>query len=268
MTSRDWLGASIELRQASTPKTAPVRATGSRPGAFRRSFIVTLNPTWQACPACLSLRYNGEEQDSNGVVDSWFACRPRRRIQAISDSVELYARIENLFDEEYQQILGLWNAWAVRLSWCTADLLGIHHEASRSNFRSSCSHFLVGRDGVCVRDTAANVVSLDYCADQYVLKLLLPRARILALSPDAEELDFSYMRDAAASGIHAKSDPVAENVLMHRSLTWSYPFLRRRPACGQLLLESAGVPVLQVPFANKLDDIRECDPIPCRRVWA
>ena len=53
----------------------------------------------------LSLRYNGEEQDPNGVVGSWSRVDLAGEFK-LSDSVELYARIENLFDEEYQQILG------------------------------------------------------------------------------------------------------------------------------------------------------------------
>ena len=39
------------------------------------------------------------------------------------------------------------------------------------------------------------IVSLDYCSDQYVLKLADPD-QILAVSPDAEA-SFSFMRDAA-----------------------------------------------------------------------
>ena len=53
------------------------------------------------------------------------------------------------------------------------------------------------------------IVSLDYCADQYVLRLA-DRERILALSPDAGA-SFSYLRDAAA-GI-PRVRPVAEEVL-------------------------------------------------------
>ena len=94
------------------------------------------------------------------------------------------------------------------------------------------------------------VVSLDYCADQYVLKLL-PRSRILAVSPDAEK-KFSYMRDAA-HGLPTVR-PVAEDVLMLE------PDLVIRSYGGGpravTFFENAGVPVLQVPFANNVDDIR------------
>ena len=53
----------------------------------------------------LSLRYNGEEQDPNGVVDSWFRVDLAGEF-VLSESVEIYARIENLLDEDYQQVLG------------------------------------------------------------------------------------------------------------------------------------------------------------------
>ncbi len=60
------------------------------------------------------IRHNGEEQDPNGLVDSWTRIDVSGRY-ALSDTVEIYARIENLFDEEYQQILG----------YGTPDLSGI-----------------------------------------------------------------------------------------------------------------------------------------------
>lgn len=53
----------------------------------------------------LLIRYNGEEQDPNGVVASWTRVDLSGRYQ-LSDKVELYGRVENLLDEHYQQILG------------------------------------------------------------------------------------------------------------------------------------------------------------------
>lgn len=94
------------------------------------------------------------------------------------------------------------------------------------------------------------VVSLDYCADQYVLKLLPPE-RILAVSPDADK-HFSYMREQAA-GLDTVR-PLAEDVLSLR------PDLVVRSYGGgprvRSLLESADVDVLQLPYANSLADIR------------
>ncbi len=56
------------------------------------------------------------------------------------------------------------------------------------------------------------IVSLDYCADQYVLRFA-DRERILAVSPDAGR-DFSYMRDQAAGLPSVR--PVVEDVLVLR----------------------------------------------------
>jgi vitamin B12 transporter len=53
----------------------------------------------------VQIKYNGKEQDPNGVVDSWSRVDIASRY-VISDNVEIYARIENLFDEQYQQIVG------------------------------------------------------------------------------------------------------------------------------------------------------------------
>ncbi len=99
-------------------------------------------------------------------------------------------------------------------------------------------------------DSPSRVVSLDYCADQFVLKLL-PREKILALSKDAER-DFSYMRESA-KGI-PQVRPIAENVLALQ------PDLIVRSYGGgaQALrfFERVGVPVVQLPYANTVDDIR------------
>jgi len=51
------------------------------------------------------VRYNGEEQDSNGVVDDWVRVDLNAAYE-VNENIEFYGRIENLFDEDYQQILG------------------------------------------------------------------------------------------------------------------------------------------------------------------
>lgn len=52
------------------------------------------------------VRYNGDEANTDGTtLDGWTRVDLTGRY-AINDSVELYGRIENLFDEDYQQILG------------------------------------------------------------------------------------------------------------------------------------------------------------------
>lgn len=95
------------------------------------------------------------------------------------------------------------------------------------------------------------IVSLDYCADQYVLALA-DEDNIVALSPDAEK-KFSYFRDKAA-GI-AKVRPSAENVLALK------PDLVVRSYGGgpdaTRFYETAGVAVLQVGWSNSFADIRQ-----------
>jgi iron complex transport system substrate-binding protein len=94
------------------------------------------------------------------------------------------------------------------------------------------------------------IVSLDYCADQYVLKFADPD-RIRAVSPDADQA-FSYMA-AAAEGIPSVR-PIAEDVLLLR------PDLVVRAYGGGAaisgLFDAAGIPVLQIGFANSVEDIK------------
>ncbi|WP_236547735.1 ABC transporter substrate-binding protein [Sphingomonas sp. AX6] len=95
------------------------------------------------------------------------------------------------------------------------------------------------------------IVSLDYCADQYVLKLV-GRDRIAAVSPDADR-DFSYMR-AAAVGLPSVR-PRAEDVLVLK------PDLVIRSYGGgadaAAMFARAGVPVLQIGYANDLTAVRQ-----------
>ena len=69
-------------------------------GDLRFSF----NPDGRA-GGTLLVKYNGEEQDPNGIVPSWTRVDLAGRY-TMNDTMELYARIENLFDEQYQQIIG------------------------------------------------------------------------------------------------------------------------------------------------------------------
>lgn len=90
------------------------------------------------------------------------------------------------------------------------------------------------------------IVSLDYCADQYVLKLA-DREQILALSPGAQG-DFSYMRQAAR-GLPSVS-PSAEDVLALKPdlVVRAYGGGPRAPA----LFARAGIPVLEVGWTSKI----------------
>lgn len=95
------------------------------------------------------------------------------------------------------------------------------------------------------------IVSLDYCSDQYLLKLV-DRDRIAAVSPDADR-DFSYMR-AAAVGVPSVR-PRAEDVLVLK------PDLVIRSYGGgpdaAAMFARAGVPVLQIGYANDLAAVRQ-----------
>ncbi len=94
------------------------------------------------------------------------------------------------------------------------------------------------------------IVSLDYCADQFVLKFADPDA-IVALSPDAAK-PFSYLRAHAAG--HATVRPSAEEVLALE------PDLVVRSYGGgpalQAALERAGVRVHQIGWGDGFDAIR------------
>ena len=99
-------------------------------------------------------------------------------------------------------------------------------------------------------ERAMRIVSLDYCADQYVLKLV-DAERILAVSPDAVK-PFSYMREAAVGVPTVR--PFAEDVLI------AGPDLIVRSYGGgpnaAAFFERAGVPVLNVGWASDLDGVR------------
>lgn len=100
------------------------------------------------------------------------------------------------------------------------------------------------------KSSGRRIVSLDYCADQFVLGLA-DRDDILAVSPDAGAA-FSYMR-AAAQGLPTVR-PRAEDVLALE------PHLVVRSYGGgpnaRAFLERAGVGVLQISFANDIAGVR------------
>lgn len=95
------------------------------------------------------------------------------------------------------------------------------------------------------------IVSVDFCADQYVLKLAAPE-HIVALSPDATA-PYSYMRKQAAA--YPKVRPRAEDVLSLRP-----DLVVRAYGGGSHIkgpLKRAGVPVAQLPFAQDIEGIRQ-----------
>jgi iron complex transport system substrate-binding protein len=117
-----------------------------------------------------------------------------------------------------------------------------------STLVAGCSD--AARDGsasTVSNDQPRRIVSLDYCADQFVLKLA-EEEQVLAVSPDAVK-DFSYMRASAAGVPTVRS--VAEDVLILQ------PDLVVRSYGGgpnaAAFFERAGVPVLQVGWASTVD---------------
>ena len=95
------------------------------------------------------------------------------------------------------------------------------------------------------------IVSLDYCADQYVLKFV-ERDRILAVSPDAGR-EFSYMRDRAAGLPTVR--PVAEDVIILK------PDLVVRAYGGgpqaTVMFRRAGIAVHNVPWAESIEAVTD-----------
>lgn len=95
------------------------------------------------------------------------------------------------------------------------------------------------------------IVSLDYCADQYVLKFA-DREDILALSPDAEKR-FSYMR-AQAAGIPTVRPRTADVLALQPDL------VVRSYGGGQDIAEimaRPGVPVVQLDFPQSIAEVRQ-----------
>lgn len=97
---------------------------------------------------------------------------------------------------------------------------------------------------------AQRIVSLDYCADQFVLKLV-DKERILAVSPDAQR-NFSYMRNAADGVAQVRSS--AEDVLALQ------PDLIVRSYGGgpnaAAFFQRAGIPVLSVGWAPDIAAVK------------
>ncbi|XOV82727.1 MAG: ABC transporter substrate-binding protein [bacterium] len=95
------------------------------------------------------------------------------------------------------------------------------------------------------------VVSLDYCADQYVLQFVAAK-NILALSPEAVA-EFSYYRDRA--GRFPSVRPIVEDVLSLK------PDLVVRSYGGGYgmvdVLRQLDVPVVQIGYASTLVEVQQ-----------
>ena len=97
-------------------------------------------------------------------------------------------------------------------------------------------------------ETPQRIVSLDYCADQFVLRFV-EAERIAAISPEATGA-FSYMREAAAG--HPIVRPTVEDALLLK------PDLIVRSYGGGANAEAAfaraGVPVVTLGWAGTVQD--------------
>ena len=95
------------------------------------------------------------------------------------------------------------------------------------------------------------IISLDYCADQFVLALV-DRENILALSPQATA-PFSYLREAAAGIKTVRAS--AEDILVLK------PDIVVRTYGGgpnaTTFFERAGIDVVQIGYASTLDDVSD-----------
>lgn len=100
-------------------------------------------------------------------------------------------------------------------------------------------------------DTPQRIVSLDYCADQYVLRFA-ERENILALSIDADKR-FSYLRDQA-KGLRKVRPRAADMLALGPDL------IVRSYGGGpnvSAFMKRAGVPVVQVGFPQNIGEVRE-----------
>jgi len=97
---------------------------------------------------------------------------------------------------------------------------------------------------------AQQIISLDYCADQYVLQFV-ERSRILALSGDAQK-SFSYLRDQA-NGI-PQIRPLTEDVLLAQPDLVVRSYGGGPNALG--FFARSGVKVLQVGYADDLAGVQ------------
>ena len=119
---------------------------------------------------------------------------------------------ESLLDQEYQQIQGYGTPSLSVEFKCSSTLL-IYVEAD--------SLLLIGGSLQPAAETFSplqvsgekpmRIVSLDFCADNYVLKLADPDQILKLFLPDAEK-DFSHMRDAAVGFRTVR--PVSEDILI------------------------------------------------------
>lgn len=99
----DWIDVSANF----THQSATDLTTGNqvfRTPANLASLDVTTRPM-DGLSLGGAVTWNGDETDRNGLVQDWFRVDLRSSYQ-LNDQVELFGRVENMLDEQYQDILG------------------------------------------------------------------------------------------------------------------------------------------------------------------
>jgi vitamin B12 transporter len=98
----DWLG--VELDYAFIDAEDGTGAELVLVPEHSGDLVLILDPEGSFSGSLL-LRYNGAETEPSGATDAWTRVDLAARYE-LGAAIELFARIENLFDEEYQQVLG------------------------------------------------------------------------------------------------------------------------------------------------------------------
>ena len=98
----DWLDAAISYAHIDAKDGAgdPLIRVPAHSG----DLLFSINPDGRMS-GTVQFKYNGEEEDPNGVLPSWTRVDLAGHFD-MSESLRLYARVENLFDEQYQQVIG------------------------------------------------------------------------------------------------------------------------------------------------------------------
>ena len=67
-------------------------------------FTISFKPSQRSSSSIL-VRYNGKEKNTNGNVKSWTRVDVNTNYR-ITERLSAFAKVENLFDENYQQVYG------------------------------------------------------------------------------------------------------------------------------------------------------------------
>ena len=101
------LSEAFSLSGSYTYLTARDRATGLQRARIPKSAAFA-ELDWRASDrlkAGLSVSYNGKESDAFGTVGDWLRLDLKASYQ-LSGQIEIYGRIDNLLDENYQDVFG------------------------------------------------------------------------------------------------------------------------------------------------------------------